>query len=155
MEQRCPFAVAIPGRGVTGLFSDMGSLGQCTITLRQEAFDDQRIVQFRKIVQVLNWGYPVKRCKNEACDKLNIPIPGTAHGWSGRDPIRGDYCSEEHRWAQRQRRYRARVKVKLLIGSQVHGATGTANGPAGREAVNARAKIGFVYDHGVCRGRWR
>ncbi len=26
---------------------------------------------------------------------------------------------------------------------------------SGREAVNACAKIGFVYDHGVYRGRWR
>jgi hypothetical protein len=94
--------------GATGLLMYIGAVGQCTITVERHGFDEERISRYGGVVRVLNFGYPVKACGHCNCKRLNVDVPGHENGWNGRNPIRGDYCSEHCRWAAKQDRYRAR-----------------------------------------------
>jgi hypothetical protein len=84
----------------------IGAVGQCTVTVERQGFDEKGISRYGGIVQVLNFGYPVKKCGH--CELLNIDVPGHENGWNGRNPVRGDYCSERCRWAAKQDRHRSR-----------------------------------------------
>lgn len=92
--------------GATGALFYHGSVGQCTVTVERHGYDDEGISRYGGVVQVLNFGYPVKACGH--CEQLNIDVPGHEGGWNFRNPVKSEYCSLTCRGAAKQDRYRAR-----------------------------------------------
>ena len=85
----------------------LGGLGIATITVLQYGLDKNGVMESRGL-RVRKFGYPVKRCKY--CEQPNVPVTGG--GWKGRDPIKGEYCSElcKQNYMKRQNRQRAKEK---------------------------------------------
>lgn len=93
--------------GAMGFSLYLGGIGMATVTVLQYGLDENGVMESRGL-KVLNFGYPVKRCKN--CGQPNIRVDG--EGWNGRDPVKGEYCSElcKQNYMKRQNRQRAKVK---------------------------------------------
>jgi hypothetical protein len=85
----------------------LGGIGIATVTVQHYGLDKDGVMESRGL-DVLNFGYPVKRCKY--CDKPNVPV--NDDGWAPRDPVRGEYCSDQCRQNYMKQQNRQRAKAK-------------------------------------------
>jgi hypothetical protein len=107
MKQPDPNPLGYKQHGAIGCSLYLGGIGMATVTVLQWSLDKDGVMQ-PKGMEVLNFGYAVKRCKY--CKQPNVPVNGD--GWGPRDPVRGEYCSElcKQNYMKRQNRQRAKAK---------------------------------------------
>ena len=107
MRELDPKPLGYEQHEVMGFSLYLGGIGIATVTVLQYGLDKNGVVE-SKGLKVLNFGYPVKRCKN--CGQPNIRVDGD--GWNGRDPVRGEYCSELCKQNHMKQQNRQRAKAK-------------------------------------------
>jgi hypothetical protein len=109
MKQLDPKPLGYEQHGAMGFSLYLGGIGIATISVLQYGLDKNGVMESRGL-RVLNFGYPVKRCKY--CEQPNVPVNGD--GWGPRDPVKGEYCSELCKQNYMKRQNRERAKEKLL-----------------------------------------